>query len=437
MSVSLHRFIINGCFRPETAEYEIDENNNVKVPTDHKKTISLFETVTEEQHYFPSTEAHQNGTCYTKLFTTTEPRVIIVSDFLKIIQDDLIVGLKYWVNLNNTKKRMNSHQKNVMYKHWSLIPMKTMSIQQFYENVENFFREFNICRLVASAEYYLYTHHDKNPDSQILFKIFEFVNLNSDLHPMNSWRYASTLSYLEHHSLRDTLSVDYYRCSIFSFIQEMIRWKHFNLNQELLPIIHTLENEFGMDIDDDTTPRKYIVLKDNPIQAIMSYRLIFHYIHEIVEHLHQVYAIAGNQPVALEKILSGSVKYVYSFAEKPSGLDKRQELIENTEGLISIGYCDVLQTLCVRPDGLLSTYRDLYKVSPEQNVDLFMAFHDRCQKFIQDSILSPELKQKCMEIMDDLICDIPSDYDIVSTLYLYIFDDGSCQIGMKEFTDLS
>ena len=54
----------------------------------------------------------------------------------------------------------------------------------------------------------------------------------------------------------------------------------------------------------------HIVLKDNPIHVLMSYRLIFHYLHEMPEILQPVYAITGNQPVFLEKVLSGSVKYI-------------------------------------------------------------------------------------------------------------------------------
>lgn len=429
MSVSLHRFMLIGNqFQLNQQEYEIDERNLVL--TNSKKTISLFETATEETHYFPSTKAQNDGTCFYKKFNLeNDTPKIIVSENLQIVRDHSNLELKYWLKPSNEQAKTNREQKRISHHHWSLIPRKPIPQQQFYDEVESFFQGFQICRLVASAEYYLYPYHDKPQDSQILFQIFELASLNENMLPMVHWRYASTLSFLELHSLKNTLTIEYHRCSIFLFVQQMIRWEHFCLNQELLAVIHMLENEWGMDIDDDASPRKYKILADNPIQTSMSHRLVFHGIHVMNDLLPLLNIITVNQQVFLEKVLSGSVRYVYSFANEPIGLEKRQELIDNTEGLLSIGYCNVLQTLCVKPEQLIYDYKQLYKIPAEQTASFFKAFKEKCQQFIQHSLLSAEHKYTCMEMMEDLICDMPLNEETISTIYLHIFDDGSCQIG--------
>ena len=95
---------------------------------------------------------------------------------------------------------------------------------------------------------------------------------------------------------------------------------------------------------------------------------------------------------------------------------------------MSVGYCNVLQTLCVKPEQLIYDYKQLYKIPTEQIASLFKAFKEKCQQFIQHSLLSAEHKYTCIEMMEDLICDMPSNEETISTIYLHIFDDGSCQI---------
>jgi hypothetical protein len=85
-------------------------------------------------------------------------------------------------------------------------------------------------------------------------------------------------------------------------------------------------------IQSDTIIRKYIVFADNVIVTIMKYRLLFHYIDERIHQLQYVNLLTGNQEVHLENVLSGSVQYIYSFADDPKGLSKRQELLDQGHG---------------------------------------------------------------------------------------------------------
>jgi hypothetical protein len=436
MPVHLHRFVTLGHneFLPKSHEYTLD-GTHVMVPDNEngflRATLSFFEYETTEPHYFPSSEAENSRTCFTKSFEITEPGMVIISEYLRLVNDHNHVKLKYWVGNKGVHKRVNKQQKEVCYKHWSLIPRISIPLRLFQDEVVQFMKQFSVCTIVACAEYYLYPCIDNQPhENKILFRIFES---NEEMPMMISWRFASALCFLQCHKLTETLADPFHRQSVFLYIQCLIRWKHFTLNQDLVPIIERCERDYGFDLDNDTIPRRYIVLKRNPIQQLMPFRLIFHYDiekdDELDHELDHVRSITGTQSIHLEQVLSGSFKYVYSFAEEPTALSRRFEIIQQNPSLISIGYCNPSQSLFVRPEVLMDEYRQMYNIPSECQVDVFKAFLDKCRRFIDNAIWL-ENKTLCIEMMEDLICDIPTDSTSISTLYMYVFDEGSCQIGI-------
>ena len=409
-----------------------------------KKCVSFFATDISP-HYYPTTASQNLKDCVLKQFPYEEKlfsingnnyvkKCIILEDFI-IINDHSNHSLQNWRKMTNSQKKENSNRKKERHNHWALISTSEMTKDEFENRVKILLQDFANCNIQAGGLYYtLYENFDEDPNKFWISETTKFLMADDAFDPMIKWHLATAMNALNDLTLKEVLDNPFYAKCIFVALRYCIQeTTTYDLNQQVLPILDLLLLKYEMDIDDELIPPKAEILDEitKDFKDVINYKRCAIYKKVYLDNSFIETVDLFTRPF-MEQVQSGNYRYIFRYDDKKGTDDQiRKKLIKEYPDIISVGFCEgSTQTRVLKIDDELSNYR---KDLPDKTsrIDIYEVIRQKCRKFIKESVWVPsDIKNESIEYMHDLSYVLP-DIDKISTLYLFLFDDGACEFGIK------